>query len=222
MLIAPVASAAEMYTYPEGTVSVATFNATDVDGDAIVWGKTGDDAGDFKVTPSEDGMSAELTFASAPNFEDPADERADNVYMVTVTASGGSIDVVVTITDIDEEGKPTLSKPQPQVGRGLVADGPFDPDMPVTDVLWQWSRSASAEGPWENIGNPAGSGSRNPTDDDIDMYLRATAMYSDKFGSDKTASVVSENTVEEETTSNARPNFSDHEDSTTRIRRISR
>ena len=50
--------------------------------------RTGDDAGDFKVTPSEDGMSAELTFASAPDFEDPADERAANVYKVTVTGVG--------------------------------------------------------------------------------------------------------------------------------------
>ena len=38
-------------------------------------------------------------------------------------------------------------------------------------------------------------------------------MYEDKFGSGKTASVVSENTVEDLTLANARPNFSDHEDS---------
>ena len=62
---------------------------------------------------------------------------------------------------------------------------------------------------WDDIGNASASGSRNPTADDIGYYLRATAMYTDKHGSGKTASVVSENAVEARTTSNARPDFSD-------------
>ena len=45
------------------------------------------------------------------------------------------------------------------------------------------------------------------------MYLRATATYTDSFGSAKTASVVSENPVEPRTLANARPSFEDHEDS---------
>ena len=201
VFIAPVASAAETFTYPEnGTAPVATFSATDADGDDIVWGLDGEDKGDFEI---DGGV---LTFKNSPNFESPADERADNVYKVKVTASGGSIDVEVTVTDVDEDGKPTLTKPQPQVGRGLEAEGPNDPDEPVTDVTWQWARSMDKE-TWEDIGSPAGSGSRNPTDDDIGYYLRATAMYTDKFGSDKTASVVSENVVEERTVANARPSF---------------
>ena len=206
--IAPVVFAADLEReYPEnGTEPVATFNATDADGDEIVWGLSGDDEGDFEI---EGGV---LTFASSPNFESPADDRADNIYKVNVTANNGSFSVEVTVTDVDEPGKPTLTKPQPQVGRGLVAEGPKDPDLPVTDVTWQWARSMDMV-TWEDIGNPAGSGSRNPTEDDIDHYLRATAMYTDKFGSGKTASVVSENPVEARTTSNARPSFADHEDS---------
>ena len=62
---------------------------------------------------------------------------------------------------------------------------------------------------WEDIGNPAASGSRNPTTDDVGYYLRATAMYTDKHGSGKTASVISENAVETRTSANARPDFSD-------------
>ena len=82
---------------------------------------------------------------------------------MTVTASGGTEEVIVTVTDVDEPGAPKLSRPQPQVGRGLEATGPGDPDEPVTDVTWQWARSMDMQ-TWENIGNPAGSGSRNPTD----------------------------------------------------------
>ena len=214
MLAAPLVFAeTKTFMYAEDrTDEVATFSASDQDGNAIEWGKSGDDAGEFKVTPSEDGLSAVLTFAEQPNFEDPANERGDNVYKVTVTASGGSIDVEVTVTDVDEPGKPTLTKPQPQVGRGLEAEGPFDPDEPVTDVLWQWAKSMDME-TWEDIGSPSASGSRNPVDADIGYYLRATAMYTDKHGSGKTAPVTSENAVEARTRANARPNFDDHEDS---------
>ena len=115
--------------------------------------------------------------------------------------------VEITIRDVDEDGKPTLTKPQPQVGRSFEAEGPDDPDVPITDVTWQWSRSANADGPWENIGDPSASGSRSPAADDVDMFLRATAMYTDSFGSGKIASVVSENPVEDLTLANARPNF---------------
>ena len=167
----------------------------------------GPDKGLFEI--STDGV---LTFKDSPNFEDPQDDRADNVYKVEVTASGGSIDVEVTVTDEDEPGKPTLNKPQPQVGRGLEADAPNDPDTPITDVTWQWARSMD-KADWDDIGNPTASGSRNPTTDDIGYYLRATAMYTDKHGSGKTASVMSENPVEERTVANAKPNFDDHDDS---------
>ena len=67
-----------------GTEPVARFAATDADGDAIVWDLTGDDEDDFEIT---DGV---LTFEAPPDFEEPTDDRNDNVYEVTVTASGGS------------------------------------------------------------------------------------------------------------------------------------
>ena len=116
------------------------------------------------------------------------------------------------MTNVDEPGKPTLTKPQPQVGRGLEAEGPKDPDVPITDVTWQWARSMDMT-TWEDIGNPTASGSRNPTTDDEGYYLRATAMYTDSFGSGKTASVISENAVEERTVCQRAASFSDHEDS---------
>ena len=211
MLVAPAASAGSHLAvdYAEnGTDPVATFNATDADGDAIVWGLDGDDEGAFEIP---DGV---LSFKDSPNFEAPTDDRADNVYKVTVTATGGTQAVEVTVTNVDEPGAPTLTKPQPQVGRGLEAEGPKDPDVPITDVRWQWARSMDKE-TWEDIGDPSASGSRSPTTDDEGYYLRATATYTDSFGSGKTASVMSENAVEERTVANARPSFSDHEDSDT-------
>ena len=88
VFIAPVASAAEMFTYPEGTVSVATFSATDADEDDIVWGLAGDDKGAFKITPSDDGMSAELAFKECARLREPCWTRGRTIiYKVKVTAS---------------------------------------------------------------------------------------------------------------------------------------
>ena len=69
----------------------------------------------------------------------------------------------------------------------------------------------TADGPWTAI-DKATSASRSPVADDLDMYLQATVTYEDKFGTGKTASAVTENSVEERTTANARPSFADQDD----------
>ena len=56
----------------EGTTAVATFTATDEDGDDIEWDVAGVDASAFEI--SDDG---ELTFKDAPNFEAKADMDED-------------------------------------------------------------------------------------------------------------------------------------------------
>ena len=136
VLIAPAATAQEVggecnsdfeCTYPEnGTGPVATFAATDADGDEIDWDLDGIDKGIFKI---DGGV---LTFDKSPNFEGAKDGdekpdeagdqgKGDNVYKVTVKASGGSKAVEVTVTDVDEAGSVTFDQPQPQATRGLTA-----------------------------------------------------------------------------------------------------
>ena len=106
MLAAPFVFAATSVTYPEnGMDPVATFSATDQDGDAIVWGLDGDDKGAFMI----DGWRA-LLQELAQLRGAGQDDRKDNVYKVKVTASGGSEDVIVTVTDVDEPGKPTVDQ----------------------------------------------------------------------------------------------------------------
>ena len=60
-----------------GTTIVATYSSTDPDGDGVTWSVAGTDALRFAI--SEDG---ELAFKSPPNYEDPNDGNADNVYEV--------------------------------------------------------------------------------------------------------------------------------------------
>ena len=193
------------YSYAEnGTAAVATFTASDPDGDPIKWSLGGDDAEDFTI---DGGV---LAFKSSPNFESPADEGENNVYDVTVMASGGELMVTVTVTNVDESGMVSLDRPQPQAGRTLTATL-TDEDGEQSGETWQWSRSASKTGPWTDI-DKATSAARAPASGDVDYYLRATVTYTDKFGGGKTASAVTANMVEARTVANAAPDFKDQDD----------
>ena len=180
-----------------------------MEGDTITWSVQGDDSGKFEI--SDAGV---LSFKESPDFEAKADNDGDNVYKVTVVAAGksqGKQDVEVTVTDVDEAGEVTLTKPQPQVSRDLAASFE-DPDSGVKDEAWQWSRGPNADGPWTDI-DKATNKSRKPVADDVDHYLRATVTYTDTHGA-QTASAVSENPVEARTVANAAPDFSDHDTNT--------
>ena len=183
-----------------GTRAVGVFHAYDQDGDAIEWSLSGPDAGRFTV---HGGM---LAFRHPPNYEDPQSTAAGNVYRVTIEANGGTHDVAVTVTDVDEAGAVTMDRPQPQVSRPLGASL-SDEDEGVSAQRWQWARSEDRS-TWTDIPG-ATSRQRSPEPFDTGMYLRATVTYSDRFGSAKTASAESANRVEARTLSNAAPSFTD-------------
>ncbi len=88
----------------ENTSVVTDVDATDVDsGDTLTFSLTGGaDQARFTIDPS----TGVLSFASPPDYENPADANADNIYEVTVTVSDGtdgdSQDLTVTVTDTDE------------------------------------------------------------------------------------------------------------------------
>ncbi len=219
MLLAPVASAADPYevTFPEDRedLTVATFSADDPDADAgdPEWDLSGPDDDLFEI--SDDGV---LSFKAQPDFENAKDDdedpeasgnqgKGDNVYKVTVEALGGDLDVVVTVTDVDEDGSVSFDKPQPQATRELTAS--LDDDDGTDKPSWSWSKSMdanAADADWMSISGT--SAKRTPTAEDVGYYLRATVTYEDKHGT-KTVSGVTDNAVEEETLSNAKPDFGD-------------
>ena len=182
------------------TAPVASFLAYDQDGDAISWTLSGPDGDLFTIT---DGV---LAFRDPPNYEEPQSRSGDNVYRVTVQASGGTHDVAVTVTDVDETGTASIDRRQPQVSRPLEASL-SDEDEGVSGQQWQWARSEDRT-TWTDI-EGATSPRRTPTESDEGTYLRATVTYSDKFGSGKAASAVSARRVEARTLSNAAPVFVD-------------
>ena len=187
-------------------VPVATFLAYDQDGDTLSWSLGGPDDDLFTI---DDGV---LAFREPPNYEDPRSATSGvalaerNVYRVTVRAGGGTHDVAVRVTDVDEAGAASMDRRQPQVSRPLSASL-SDEDEAVSGQRWQWSMSQDRT-TWTDI-EGATSPRRSPAEADEGMYLRATVTYSDKFGAGKTASAVSARRVEARTLSNAAPRFVD-------------
>ena len=123
--------------YPENdTTTVATYSATDPDGDDVTWSVAGTDAARFSI--NEDG---ELTFKSSPNYEAPNDANTDNVYEVTIRASDddltSTLDVEVTVTDANESGAITgpTSIDYPENDNATVATYTAN-DPEGNDITW--------------------------------------------------------------------------------------
>ena len=192
-----------------GTGPVAVFRAFDEGEHTIRWSVSGRDDDLFAI---EGGV---LAFREPPNYEDPQSAASGarpsdrNVYRVTVRAAGGAHDVAVTVTDVDEAGTVSMSRPQPQVAQPLEA-GLSDEDDGVTAERWQWARSEDGR-TWTDV-EGATTPRRPPAPGDVGMYLRATVSYSDGFGAGKTASAVSANRVEARTFFNAAPSFAGQDD----------
>ena len=169
---------------------VARFTATDPEGESIVWMVSGTDSAAF-----DDIENGVLRFKRSPDFEDPDDNNDDNTYEITIQASDGGDNmtaekaVTVDVTNVDENGRVTLSTLQPQVDVEIGATL-ADPDgitgQDLSDVTWQWYRGSSVI-----AGATAGArtlmSSYIPTTGDVGGALRATAMYDDGEDDDKTA-----------------------------------
>ena len=82
----------------ENQISAFTVNATDPNGDTLTYSLSGDDASLLSI--SNQGV---VTFNTAPDFENPSDGDANNVYKITVTVSDGSLNATanfeITVTN---------------------------------------------------------------------------------------------------------------------------
>ena len=102
----PGVSGPAVSDYPEnGTVAVVTYTSSG----SPTWSLLGADEGDFAISNVADDTNGELSFASPPNYEKPADGTEgdrDNIYEVTVRASEGTevstLAVTVTVVDVDD------------------------------------------------------------------------------------------------------------------------
>ena len=82
----------------ENQTSAFTIVASDANGDTLTYSISGTDASFFQVS-----TSGVVTFITAPDFENPSDADANNIYLVTATVSDGmetdSENFTVTVTN---------------------------------------------------------------------------------------------------------------------------
>ena len=180
---------------------VTQCDANDPEDATIVWSLSGTDRGDFEI------VAGVLQFRLLPDYERESDFR------VTVNGFDGlhrdAIGVTVTVTDVDEPGRLSLSSEQPLVGTALTADLD-DPDG-ENSVSWVWESSANGFSGWAPIVR-ATSSRYTPVEAYEGRYLRVRATYSDRHGSNKTALVAAANAVDPASVNNRAPEFPSTED----------
>ena len=185
------------------TAPVAAFTAADPERATIRWTLGGEDSAGFEI--SDRGV---LTFLRPPDFEHPADDDADNEYLLQVQARAGAndpvaADVTVNVANVDEPGVLVLSSPQPQTGTPLEA-AVSDPDGVPAAQAWIWQRK-QGNGPWSNV---ATARSYTPVAADVGYDLRVEATYLDRTGTGTdTAAVQAPHSTRAAPSTNSAPYF---------------
>ena len=193
----------------------ASYSARDEEG-RVTWSLTGPDGGDFAI----DGAGV-VTFAAAPSFEAPADSNGDNSYTFTVVATDvqsrsprltATVDVTVTVEDIEEAGTIEVDNLNPAVG-DLITFVLTDPDggidlSPGGGFSWD-IQGRSSGGAWGTIASPPRSTttSYRADEDDTGFEIRAVAAYGDSEGPGKTAESMKTAAVAADPIINAPPRF---------------
>lgn len=102
---APQFTSAATTSAPENSAgTVYTATASDADGDTVTFSISGGaDSARFAIVAA----TGALSFVSPPDFENPADANADNIYEATLAASDGrggaaSLALRVTVTNVAE------------------------------------------------------------------------------------------------------------------------
>ena len=140
-------------------------------------------------------------------------ESQPHSYQVEVSVSDGknaagaedstadaTLRVTINIVNVDEAGLVALTPDSPQEKQTLMAEL-SDLDGHLSEISWQWFRSATRTDLGTEITEAASSGAAmaryTPGTDDVGQYLRATASYTDGHGTGKEESATTTAQVQE-------------------------
>ena len=198
-------------------LTVATYSATDGDGDDITWSMLGGASSQFTMTEDSDGDGV-LSINTAPDFENPGTHIALNTYYFRVTASDGTntaiLEVSVTITNVNE--RPLVRRTAPSEDPSLVMEPAYDTTVADSDLMVATFLAEDSEGDslsWSLGGDDAGDFStgggfsfpgvsqievsfksrsdyENPTDEDMDNQYDIIVISSDGEKTTETAFTV--------------------------------
>ena len=144
----PVITSASSTSVAENQTAVLTVMSTDVDGGAQTYSLTGGaDQAKFSINSS----TGELTFNTAPDFENPTDVGTNNVYEVQVTVSdgnGGTDVQLISVTVTDANDAPVItSSSSPSVAEnttGVTTVTASDADLPGDTLTYSISGGGDA------------------------------------------------------------------------------
>ena len=212
------------FTQQENRTSVLyTFRATDPEGGTVTWTAAGTDGRFFAI--DEQGRFS-FREDSPPDFDAPGDAGGDNVYNVTVQArddvfNSATLDVVVTVTDHNENVEPTISTRRPPSTyreNGTSTIYTFRASDPQSGTTITWSLTGTDGGDFTIDRDSSGRGVlafasppdfESPADADRDNeYELAVVATDDEGNTDKvdfTITVTNHNEGVEPTISTRRP-----------------
>ncbi|MFC7050914.1 ABC transporter transmembrane domain-containing protein [Emcibacter nanhaiensis] len=176
----------------ENTTAVQTVTATDVDtNDVVSYSITGgDDQSLFSINSS----TGVLTFNAAPDYENPGDSGANNIYEVEVTASDGNggtdpETILVTVSNVNEAPEISSSLAV-TIDENVTAVQTVTASDPENDTL-SYSISGGEDSSLFSIDSQTGALSflaapdyENPGDSDTDNVYEVEVTASDGSLSD--------------------------------------
>ena len=175
---------------------VGTVAATDPDRDDLTHSVGGTDAAAFNEVFVMDPATGRMTVraGASPDYETKASysltvrvtdgENASGRVQVNATADD-TVAVTMTVTDLEEPGVVVLSGDTVRVEVPVTATL-SDPDGSTSEITWQWQKSATETGTFDDIGG-ATSDEYTPAGGDQGAWLRAEASYTDRRGPSKNA-----------------------------------
>ena len=171
--------------------------ASDLDNDTLTYSLTGTDAASFTIDTVDNTGQIKAGATTTLDYEAVKDSYTVIVRVHDNKNAIGNADptidatilVTINVTDVEEAGAVTLSDYQPPARVEITATL-SDPDGGVTSTMWQWAKISNpldpANNPWQDI-TGATSSSYTPAEGDVNSYLKATASYTDRKGSGKSA-----------------------------------
>ena len=165
------------------TMAIKTYQASDEDASStLTWSLEGDDAGDFTITKNASGHG-ELKFASAPNFEIPADNDTDNDYVVTVKveddgtpAMSDTLEVTVTVTNVNEAPEITTTATTANVPENSTSVLTLTASDVDDSTTFAWSVESGDDGGKFDISSTGALTFKNAPDFEMPTDVGDTAM----------------------------------------------
>ena len=200
----------ETFTVVENTTSgtLGMVTATDPENQTVVYSVEGTGADDFNHDFSLDSSTGEITVKSNATI----DFETKSSYTVSIRAtdtagSNSAVEVTINVTNADDVGSVELSAGTPALSEPVTASV-SDQDGSVTVQSWSWARGTTRTGSFSLISGED-TASYTPVDQDLGMFLRVSASYTDAFGSGKSAQGISLFAVSAIPLVNVAPEFED-------------